>query len=229
MVINVVKQKLTTANEHAGYIYFIKQTSNIVKIGRSKDPKSRLSTYKHLPAKVIHVIYSENYMRSERLFHSYFKEKQVDPKLMNSEREWFYLTDEDVKNIKNHRYPEEIAQSILEQYYPPDSFHLTETLSESSGCHEATMTIPCGLEQFVKTHAFRLNQIVYEDAPISKNEEEAVFFYLTYVQEKGPITQKSILDIERLLLVCKNFEYKHGKHKSFMEFFLEASAAINRR
>jgi len=92
-----------------GYIYFLKAYDNIIKIGRAVNLKDRFDTISpQLPfeTEVLFTIKVKDYIKAESLFHSYFNNKWV-------RGEWFNLTDEDIKNIKNKELPQDIVNLII--------------------------------------------------------------------------------------------------------------------
>lgn len=92
-----------------GFVYFIKEDyAGRIKIGKTKDINQRLDTFNvKLPFNVtlIHVVESNNYHYTEKLFHILFQLKRVNG-------EWFELNDSDVNWIKSGQYTPKIMQSI---------------------------------------------------------------------------------------------------------------------
>lgn len=82
--------------KHKGFIYFIKNESNMVKIGRANDLKGRIGEYTKLPFEpiLLNAIESNDTIKDEAYYHEMFH--------MNRKRgEWFELTDEQIQVIKN--------------------------------------------------------------------------------------------------------------------------------
>jgi hypothetical protein len=92
-----------------GYVYFVQDDRGRVKIGKSKDIKSRMGEYTKLPfePKLLHVLKSRDYNTTELLLHEYFADKRI-------RGEWFSLTKEDIRKVKSRKLPEEIIKSCLE-------------------------------------------------------------------------------------------------------------------
>ncbi|MCU7667278.1 GIY-YIG nuclease family protein [Bacillus thuringiensis] len=92
-----------------GYVYFIKEDyAGRIKIGKTKDINQRLDTFNvKLPFHVdlLHVIESNNYHYTEKLFHILFQAKRVNG-------EWFELNETDITWIKSGKYTQRIMQSI---------------------------------------------------------------------------------------------------------------------
>lgn len=80
-----------------GYVYLLQSPTGAYKIGRSRDPQSRLRTFQvKLPFEVsyVAVIQSENMYSLERELHNRFEQQRVNG-------EWFNLSPEDVEYIKS--------------------------------------------------------------------------------------------------------------------------------
>lgn len=80
-----------------GFIYLLK-SKNLYKIGRAKNPKSRIRTYRTENPFGIKVILQkkvDDYIKVENMLLKKFKEKLVNGK------EWFKLNNKDIKEIEN--------------------------------------------------------------------------------------------------------------------------------
>lgn len=109
----------TTLSEK-GYVYFLKEDyAGRIKIGKTKDINQRLDTFNvKLPFNVqlLHVIESNNYHYTEKLFHILFQAKHING-------EWFELNDNDIHWIKGGRYTKRIMSSIQKQTIKSKSTH----------------------------------------------------------------------------------------------------------
>jgi hypothetical protein len=82
---------------NAGYVYLLKSSTGFYKIGRSKQPTTRIKTmHVALPFEIEteHLIECEDYIEAETLLHNEFKAKRM-------RGEWFALEESDVNEIKN--------------------------------------------------------------------------------------------------------------------------------
>jgi hypothetical protein len=97
----------TERKNYAGYVYFICDNMNHVKIGHAKDLESRYKTYTEMPydPKIIHTLFCSDRIKVGAYFHDKFKTKRF-------KGEWFNLSDKDIKYIKSGRYSEEIMNYI---------------------------------------------------------------------------------------------------------------------
>jgi len=81
-----------------GYVYFIQDTiSGHVKIGKSKNPKARLSqlqTATTNPLKLLHTIECEDMDELETMFHSRFADCYI-------RGEWFAVEEQQIEELKN--------------------------------------------------------------------------------------------------------------------------------
>ena len=88
-------------NTTEGYVYLVKEMNQgHVKIGRSKDIRDRLQTFNvKLPFKIelLHTIFCEDYVFSEKILHNHFDDLRVDG-------EWFSLAEKDINEIKNDQF-----------------------------------------------------------------------------------------------------------------------------
>lgn len=105
-----VSKRFDSKSINSGYIYFVQESgNNRIKIGKAKNPESRIQndfgTIMPYEFKVLHLIKSENYHKTENLFHNYFKNKRF-------KGEWFNLTNNDVNWIEKGDYPRDIEDSI---------------------------------------------------------------------------------------------------------------------
>lgn len=83
-------------NPKAGYVYLIRAFTDHYKIGKSRNPKARMSTFGiQLPVKseVIHLIKCEDMSAAEKALHLRYANQRA-------EGEWFKLEDADVEWIK---------------------------------------------------------------------------------------------------------------------------------
>lgn len=81
----------------AGFVYLLRSASGYYKIGRSKNPYDRLTTFEvKLPFEVEyeHLIETTDMYQLEKELHRHFADKRVNG-------EWFELTPEDVAYIKS--------------------------------------------------------------------------------------------------------------------------------
>jgi hypothetical protein len=232
-------KKVSTSNADAGYIYFLKDSNGYVKIGRSNDPKTRFLSYKKKTLRVVHMVFSENYIQTEKLFHRFYKQKQVETQLVNGEREWFRLSKEDISKIKKNDIPYDIRQSILGEYSIDFSsqnqdYHWAENDEENEVAlrieYDRTqemlyITIPAESEAFFSTKAKRLNEIIVCGAKPTENEEKVIgTFFRLFKDEK--ITEGIIMRIEKILEFCTTFERDNGYDKNFMEYFLNKAQSM---
>lgn len=92
-----------------GYVYFIQnQETGAVKIGRAKDLERRIAIFSDdfpFPIRLIQHIYTLNYEKIELAFHHHFDKKRIHG-------EWFTLDEVDIEQIKQKKFPEEIAAFI---------------------------------------------------------------------------------------------------------------------
>lgn len=81
--------------KHKGYIYFIKDDTNNVKIGRTKDSKRRLGEYTRLAFEpiVLNILESNDMVADELHYHEMFAHK-------HKRGEWFELDKRDINYIK---------------------------------------------------------------------------------------------------------------------------------
>lgn len=96
-----------------GYVYFIHEDGKgSVKIGKAKDPYGRYKQFFNIivpwKSKFIHLVRSDNELRTERLFHDYFAKENISG-------EWFKLSERQINWIKNGIYTDEIAKAIADQ------------------------------------------------------------------------------------------------------------------
>jgi hypothetical protein len=98
---------VTFRKQHSGYIYFVTTNDIEYKIGMAKDIKARMGEYTQLPyePKLVHLIESKDYVLTEELFHSLYKDKRL-------RGEWFKLSLEDIEYIKLGKYSHKIMNSI---------------------------------------------------------------------------------------------------------------------
>ncbi|MES2455002.1 MAG: GIY-YIG nuclease family protein [Bacteroidota bacterium] len=97
------------ASKQIGYVYFLQEKKyHTVKIGRSLNLDRRLGIFvTDLPYRVelIGYILSLNYEGIELAFHKHFRHKRLDG-------EWFELTQEEVSDLKNRKFPADIERLI---------------------------------------------------------------------------------------------------------------------
>ena len=85
----------------SGFIYFVEK-DGYVKIGRSKDPTKRIEAFTsnhptdNKKVKLLHIIESYDIVRHEKEFHNIFASKRISG-------EWFELSDEDIRIIKEFK------------------------------------------------------------------------------------------------------------------------------
>jgi predicted GIY-YIG superfamily endonuclease len=91
-----------------GYVYFIADNMNNIKIGLSKDMGSRFKNYTEMPynPEIIHLLKCSDMVKVEAYFHEKFADKRF-------KGEWFKLVPKDIKYIKAGRYSEEIMKFIV--------------------------------------------------------------------------------------------------------------------
>jgi hypothetical protein len=104
----LVRRIETKQRERPGYVYFICDNMDNVKIGLSKDIDSRFKTYTEMPynPEIIHLLKCSDMVKVEEFFHNKFSSKRF-------KGEWFKLDDKDIKYIKARRYSEEIMKCIV--------------------------------------------------------------------------------------------------------------------
>ncbi len=105
-----ISQRYESKSIHSGYVYFVQESgNNRIKIGKAKTPEQRIQndfgTIMPYEFNVVHLIKSENYHKTENLFHHCFNSKRY-------KGEWFDLTIKDVEWIKKGNFPREIEDSI---------------------------------------------------------------------------------------------------------------------
>ncbi|OCA91300.1 hypothetical protein A8F94_05420 [Bacillus sp. FJAT-27225] len=105
-----VSQQFESVSFNTGYVYFVQESGKkLVKIGKAKVPEKRINndfgTIMPYEFNTVHIIKSENYHKTEYLFHQHFKEKRCSG-------EWFELTSQDLNWIKNEKYTPKIEDSI---------------------------------------------------------------------------------------------------------------------
>lgn len=85
--------------DRSGFVYLMKSSDGLYRIGKTKYPKMRLKAYKNkypdLVLEIEHLIRCDDYDKAELTLHSQFEARRVGPK------EWFRLTNEDVIQIKS--------------------------------------------------------------------------------------------------------------------------------
>jgi hypothetical protein len=91
-----------------GYVYFISDNMDNIKIGLSKDMGSRFKNYTEMPynPEIIHLLKCSDMVKVEAYFHEKFADKRF-------KGEWFKLVPKDIKYIKAGRYSEEIMKFIV--------------------------------------------------------------------------------------------------------------------
>lgn len=81
-----------------GFVYLMKASNGLYRIGKSKDPSMRLSDHqsknRDVKLEIVHLISCDNYHAAELMLHSRFENQRIGRK------EWFRLTDENVECIK---------------------------------------------------------------------------------------------------------------------------------
>jgi hypothetical protein len=92
---SVVSGRVPTVSK-SGYVYLIKASTGAYKIGMSKDPNSRIATFKTLPfdVELLALIQTDNMHELEKELHERFADKR-------RQGEWFNLSSEDVEYIKS--------------------------------------------------------------------------------------------------------------------------------
>lgn len=93
--VNNHDRKLTVKHKKPGYIYFMQAEKNIIKIGYSKDPQSRLASIQKtssIPIVLLHTIKTNDMVSCELFFHNKFIFNKLH-------REWFILSDDNVTEI----------------------------------------------------------------------------------------------------------------------------------
>lgn len=175
-----VESEVVTSEK--GFVYFIKEDyAGRIKIGKTKDINQRLDTFNvKLPFNVtlIHVIESNNYHYTEKLFHILFQLKRVNG-------EWFELNDGDINWIKSGQYTEKIMQSI----------HSTKTSPKQSKDRHVTATE----KQISFLNALLENSQLMLIKPVSRlsaTDAAALIGYL-YKGEPLPKHLKSIIQSKR--------------------------------
>jgi len=98
-------------SKQIGYVYFIQdRLSGIVKIGRTKNMERRLAIFTRklsFPIQLIQYIKTINYEIIELAFHRHYDNKRL-------RGEWFKLDQDEIEQIKQKVFPEEIALLIIE-------------------------------------------------------------------------------------------------------------------
>jgi hypothetical protein len=103
-----LQKKERPSKERPGYVYFIADNMNNIKIGLSKNMDSRFKTYTEMPydPEIIHLLQCSDMVKVEEYFHNKFSNKRF-------KGEWFKLDDKDIKYIRAGRYSEEIMKFIV--------------------------------------------------------------------------------------------------------------------
>lgn len=101
------EKEIKSRKKTVGIIYFVTDDSNFVKIGLSTDFKSRFLSFQAINPSIrtIHLIKSLDIVKTEKLFHEYFK-------LKRTKGEWFKLSQKDIDYILSGKYTKEIMDSI---------------------------------------------------------------------------------------------------------------------
>lgn len=88
------KELITPVEKDVGYVYVVHDSYGNYKIGRAKNLKTRIQSYKsYLPYfKLIKTVRVENHESYEKELHTRFADKRIT-------REWFKLTQEDIDTI----------------------------------------------------------------------------------------------------------------------------------
>lgn len=98
-------------NPKAGFVYFLRELlQGSIKIGYSRNLENRLVQFGvALPfdVELVHVIYSLNVEKTEKLLHTHFGEKRLNG-------EWFKLSEDDLMIIRKMDFPGHILTSIIE-------------------------------------------------------------------------------------------------------------------
>jgi hypothetical protein len=93
--------KSQSTNSRAGWVYLLKAENGFYKIGRSKNPRIRVSAITKAVApfeiEEIHKAFYTDCVKAEKELHEKFKDKR-------QRGEWFALTLEDVKAVIEHQY-----------------------------------------------------------------------------------------------------------------------------
>ncbi|MFZ3577876.1 GIY-YIG nuclease family protein [Virgibacillus sp. DJP39] len=105
-----ISQRFDSKGLDSGYVYFVRESGNHrIKIGKAKNPEQRIQndfgTMMPYEFIIIHLIRSENYHKTENLFHRYFGDKRF-------KGEWFDLTSKDLAWVQKEKFPREIEDSI---------------------------------------------------------------------------------------------------------------------
>lgn len=91
------KFKKTVDRNSLGWVYLLRSSDDVYKIGRTRDPKNRIRTFSvKLPFDVEyeHLVRCDDMYAMETELHQRFADKRLDG-------EWFILTDNDVEYIKS--------------------------------------------------------------------------------------------------------------------------------
>jgi hypothetical protein len=95
-----------------GFVYFLKGTNNVVKIGKSRrEPDVRIAEYSPLlpfETELLRVVETEDVDKTEIDYHQFYEEQHV-------RGEWFQMTDENLA---------EIQDGEMEPYFSyPNEYH----------------------------------------------------------------------------------------------------------
>lgn len=80
---------------YSGYVYFIKNNqNNLIKIGSTTNPKTRLSHLRiaNPDIQFLYIIETEDYKKVEKYYHTIFNDKRI-------KGEWFKISLEDIKAV----------------------------------------------------------------------------------------------------------------------------------
>lgn len=112
-----------------GFVYFyqsgipyIPEELYLIKIGntqRGETPEQRvreIDNSQPFKGKLLYSFQSKECLKTEKLLHSYFEDKRTEK---GGKKEWFILDENDVQQIFNFHFPEDILKSIRKDYFIP--------------------------------------------------------------------------------------------------------------
>lgn len=119
-----------------GFVYFYLSGNphidgNVVKIGatrRGETPEERVAEIDRIQpykGKLLFSIFSKECHKTEKSMHDYYSEKRTEK---DGKREWFLLTQMDIQDIINFKFPPPILKTIRQDFYFP---HTQDSSSKS--------------------------------------------------------------------------------------------------
>lgn len=205
----ILLKKLIEKNE--GFVYFY-QSGNpyipkdiyLVKIGvtqRGETPEKRVSEIDNsqpFKGKLLYSFQSKECIKTEKLLHHYFQNKCTDE---GSKKEWFIFDINDIEQIINLRFPDEILMSIRTDYFIPSKNDITINHSrngnKSMKGKQLIKSAPFSIIDKEKSTLFQLPEIFVNNLHSLKLVELKVLhllFYKSYYSNSRSILSFTISD-----------------------------------